>query len=523
VAEACGPGPNRAGALLAPTAAVLASPAMPSVIPTRCGPLWVLLAYGASVMTSSGCLWKNDVNELPLVEIKGPASIHVGEEAKFNARFTNDKTGQMTFEWGKARTCPQDVAAARRTGGERKFGPTISWTIAPETPEPARAGYCTFVIAKDDRGAEGFQRYEVALIDRKLVVSVPAQVMSGLPAQYTAQFSDDATLAGRTQFFWGSASGMLPDVPCQAAYQIALENLSDLVAKTAEWENTASRQPYCVVAIAKDNFDVVYVGRQMVTSIVNGGPPATPRLVSPKDATITASGATVGIFSHVRVAAAQMGELTAGDMLDFTWTVKRPDGTAMPVSGCANATPPNSEICFDVTGVGDHKVDLVTTEAGQTGMGSLPLKVEDRPPCIRMTDPLVPIETGSTTVFSLDGEEKVLKVGQVVDDGDPLPAVGRASEGAFVWSIRLLGPETTSTTTAPFQLLPHAIFSSYTLPAGQFRLGDRVEVRVEYRDRLDISDLQARDLSHCGANDLSCPTKPGGNCFLRVGWKVLYL
>ena len=72
-------------------------------------------------------------------------------------------------------------------------------------------------------------------------------------------------------------------------------------------------------------------------------------------------------------------------------------------------------------------------------------------------------------------------------------------------------------------MLPHAIFNSYTLPAGQFRLGDRVEVRVEYRDRLDISDLKARDLSHCGDNDVSCATKPGSSCFLRVGWKVLYL
>jgi hypothetical protein len=271
-----------------------------------------------------------------------------------------------------------------------------------------------------------------------------------------------------------------------------------------------------VVAVARDNFDVLYVGQQLISNIINGGPPAQPRLVSPKEQ-------PVGIFNRVRLAAAAVGELSPSDVLDFAWTVKRPDGTTMQPPGCDGALPPNSEVCFDVTGAGEYKVDLVTTEAGQMGMGSMPLAVEDRPPCIRMTQPLVPIETGSTTVFSLDGEEKVLKVGQVVDDGDPLPSVGRASEGAFVWSIRLLGPETTSTTTAPFQLLPHAIFDRYTLPAGQFRLGDRVEVRVEYRDRLDLRDLKARDLSHCGANDLSCADKPGGDCFLRVGWKVLYL
>ncbi len=292
--------------------------------------------------------------------------------------------------------------------------------------------------------------------------------------------------------------------------------------KTAEWESLAIRKPYCVVAIAMDNFSTEYTGQQMVINIINGGPPAQPRLVTPKEATVlSAKEATVGIFNHVRFAAAAVGELSPSDVLDFAWTVKRPDGTTMQPPGCDGALPLKSEVCFDVTGEGEYKVDLVTSEAGQTGMGSFALRVEDLPPCIRMTDPLVPIETGSATVFSLDGEEKPLTVGQVVDDGDPLPSVGRASEGAFVWSIRLVDPE--AAVQPSFQILPHAIFQSYTLPAGQFRLGDRVEVRVEYRDRLDVRDLKARDLSHCGFNDISCATKPGGSCFVRVGWKVLYL
>jgi hypothetical protein len=524
VAEACGPGPNRSGALLAPTAAVLASPAMPSVIPTRCGPLWVLLACGAGVMTRSGCLWKDDVNELPLVEIKGPASIHVGEKAEFTARVTNGKTGQMRFEWGKARGCPSDVASARLTGGERQFGSVVQWTIDPSDPPEDKASYCTFVIATDDREAEGLKIHEVSLIDRKLVLTVPAQVTSGMPVTYTARFSDDDTAADRSQFFWSSSwLGMLPDGPCLNAYQDALENQrSAKNVLPAQWANFATRTPYCVVAVARDNFGETFSAQRMITNIINGGPPATPRVVSPKEATIAFSKQpTVAIFSHVRLAAAEMGELGPSDELQFVWAVKRPDGTTMPAPACDGAMPPNSEVCFDVAGAGEYKVDLVTTEAGQTGRGSLNLKVEDGPPCIGLTDPQVPVHTGSTTVFSLDGEEKVLKVGQVVDDGDPLPSVGRASEGAFVWSIRVVNPETT--TEAQFQLLPYAIFNSYTLPAGQYRLGDRVEVRVEYRDRLDVRDLKARDLSHCGPSDLSCATKPGGNCFLRVGWRVLYL
>ncbi len=173
-------------------------------------------------------------------------------------------------------------------------------------------------------------------------------------------------------------------------------------------------------------------------------------MVLPTDATVVDKQATVGIFSHVRLAAAKMGELSpSDDKIQFTWTVRRPDGTTLPALGCANAVPPNSEVCFDVADAGEYKVDLVTTEGGQTGKDWLDLKVEDRPPCIGMTVPQVPVETGSTTVVSLDGEEKVLKVGQVVDDGDPLPSVGRASEGAFVWSIRVVNPETTDGGAVP--------------------------------------------------------------------------
>ena len=126
----------------------------------------------------------------------------------------------MTFEWGKTASCPADVTGARQAAGERKSGAQVTFGIDPETPEPERAGFCLFVIATDDRGAEGFKTHAVTLIDRKLVLTVPAQVTSGMPVKYTAAFSDDPAAAAKSQFFWGSsAAGMLPDGPCQAAEQ----------------------------------------------------------------------------------------------------------------------------------------------------------------------------------------------------------------------------------------------------------------------------------------------------------------
>ena len=310
---------------------------MASMMRPRCGPVWVLLAGGATVMAVSGCLWKDNVNQLPRVMISGPAAVHVGETAKFEAKFTNNEPGQMTYEWGRTPTCPENLDEARQAPGERKFGTPITWRIDPNGLAADNA-YCTFVIATDDRGAVGFQKHAVALVDRKVVLTVPAQVTSGMPARYTAAFSDDAAAAAKAQFFWGVSAA--PGEPCEAAQQSADENRLAAVVKTAEWETDAApRRPYCVVVIAKDSFGELYPASQTITNIINGGPPASPRVVSPKDAMVSPKQALVGIFSQVRVAAAAPGELLPSDVLKFTWTVKRPDGTALPAAGCEGAVP----------------------------------------------------------------------------------------------------------------------------------------------------------------------------------------
>jgi hypothetical protein len=508
------------GAVLAATPAVLASPAMASVKRARFGPLWVLLAGSACVMASSGCLWNDSVNELPRVAITGPPRVHVGEKATFMASLPG-KSG-ATFEWGRNRTCPASAEDAGRVGERLGSAPSVTVTINADAPDQEKTSYCVFVIGRDSLGAQGFQKHEVMLVDRRIVITVPSPLVSGVETELTASFSDDPTLAAQTKFYWGSSAKVMPGNPeaaCEEAGRVADENRVAQTTQTApRFKYKPPRTQGCVVAMATDNFKVDYVGSQKVTNIMNGGPPASPRQASPKEM-------IVGIFSHVRLAAAEMGELNPGDVLDFKWTVKRPDGTDVPHVNCPGVLPTGSEICFDVGGAGEYPVELVTTEAGQTGKGTLKLTVEDRPPCIRMADPKVADGAGFSTVVSLDGEDRVLKIEQVVDDGDPLPPVGRASEGVFVWTIRSLPPEGSTVAPPDFQLLPFAIFSSYTLPASQYRLGDRLEVRVEYRDRLDIKNLKAREesLSHCNPNDLSCPIKPGSDCFLRVGWKVLYL
>jgi hypothetical protein len=454
----------------------------------------------------------DSVNELPRVAITGGPDkdkVHVGEPATFKAAVTNRDSAAVSFVWRKSAACPADLTAAQATGESLGTQPTARWKIVPGEVPDTTDGYCIFVIATDDKGAQGFAARKVSVIDRRLLLSAPTSFTSGVEATFTASFSDDPAAADKAQFVWTLSSlGLPPDGPCQAAEQEAQTRLTAQAFTSAAFTQRASRKPFCVVAIARDSYDVTYTAKLLVSTITNGGPPADPRVVTPLES-------PVGIFSHVRMSAAAMGELEPTDVLKFDWKVLSPAGAPIAFKGCEGAKPDNVDICFDVAGAGNYQVSVTTMEGGLTNTGAKQVEVVDRPPCIRLTEPLLPQTVGVSTVVNLYDQERVLKVEAVEDDGDPMPPLGRASEGMFVWSIRVKGDPT-------FQLLPEAIFSRYAIPARQFRLGDEVEVRVEYRDRLDVSPLTARKLN-CGRDDLSCQSSPDSGCFLRVGWKVLYL
>ena len=190
------------------------------------------------------------------------------------------------------------------------------------------------------------------------------------------------------------------------------------------------RNTFCVVVVARDGFDAVYSAQQMITNVINGGPPVGIRVVSP------AAPAPFGIYSQMRLAAAEPGELSATDVLTFAWKLTGPDGMTVVPPACPDVKPDGAEICFPVTAAGLYRVGLTTTEGtlSRTANPPFDLAVEDRPPCIRQTEPQY---TSAPVLIGLYDQERVFQIREVDDDGDPYPTPQRESQRAFVWSVRL--------------------------------------------------------------------------------------
>ena len=75
-----------------------------------------------------------------------------------------------------------------------------------------------------------------------------------------------------------------------------------------------------------------------------------------------------------------------------------------------------------------------------------------------------------------------------------------------------------------FERRVSAIFDSFTIPAREYQPGDQIEVRVEYWDRLDVEDPQARDFAaRCNPDDPVCELVPSSGCYQWITWTVEYL
>jgi hypothetical protein len=141
-------------------------------------------------------------------------------------------------------------------------------------------------------------------------------------------------------------------------------------------------------------------------------------------------------------------------------------------------------------------------------------QVEDQPPCIRRTSPGF---TESPKIKQLFDQEQKFQVLEVADDGDPLPPPGHDSQSSFTWYIKREGEP-------DFRRLVNATYREHFIPARQYQPGDRIQVRVQYWDRLGLTDPAARSLGHCQAGQAVCAiNKPGSTCYQWVTWEVEYL
>ena len=478
---------------------------------------WVAMASGLG-----GCLLFTDsVNTPPAIRIDGPERLHRGEQARFSAEVTDATRGARRIEWFDGPgPCPADARAAESAGTPRGGQPAMHLGPAGSKPpgsEPAPPPdlYCVWVFVTDADGARGFASWQVAVVNRTLVVQGPAQVTSGQAVTFTASYDEEPAATALSSLSWANRPS------CAEASEAAVEARPERGLVTFRWER-AARRSFCVAVLARDEFDVVHLGTLMVPQgqITVSGPPAAIRMVQPELPVGIASGSvTLGIFTDVRLAAADAGDLDPEETLRFTWKLVRPDGRELVPGECPDARPAGSEICFQPDVRGRYRAEVSVTDGTSTTVAPpLELEVNDRPPCIRETDPLF---SSARKFFEYYDRARIFRVRSVQDDGDPLPPPTRASQRAFRWSLRKHGEPPGRD---GFARRVSATFSDFTIPAREYQPGDRIDVRVEYWDRLDLENPDARDVQNrCDQQAPTCEVVPGSGCYQWITWTVEYL
>ena len=202
--------------------------------------------------------------------------------------------------------------------------------------------------------------------------------------------------------------------------------------------------------------------------------------------------------------------------LSYRWELTDPAGKTTTPPGCP--APNDTDTCFPADVPGPYVVTLFVSIKGASSaepaaMAMHTLTVDqDRPPCIRFDTasprlglPQIPSDYRLPVSFEVT----------VDDDGDPYPEVdGRLSMHEFVWFVR--PPTVTQFVRLGSGSSPQ--LNIHTIKANSYGLGDTVQVRVLYRDRVmrDFKDCETKNPDACALRD----TTP--RCYQWVTWTIQY-
>ena len=458
------------------------------------GALWGLVVSGAS-----GCLlFTDDINMPPMISIDGPTNVRRGPMHMFQARL-NESPATTTVDWRHGATCPADLETAMAVGSGNAAGRGTSTMLqfTNATPGPA----CVWAVARDGRGALGLATKSVTVQDPKLTVMRPSSVAGGEKTLFTATYASEPDT--RADFYWGRSTSGCSDAR-NAALLESTRPPRDEGANRSTYEIPAPFVSFCVAVLARDGYGVQAQAEVMVD-------PADGELAIVRAA--PAGDGPVPVFSQVRLSAGAQGKFLPTQVVQFQWKLTGPSGAALTPVNCEGASPAGVAICLQVPDVGNYRAELTLMD-GAAARPARPLdfKVEDGPPCIRETSPSF---LESPRLVELYDVERVFRVLTVEDDGDPLPPPGHQSVSAFIWSIK-------RAEDTEFRRLVNATSRDYVIRAREYRPGDKVDVRVEYRDRVGVGDDNARSLAGCNPAERTCGVQPGSTCYQRVSWTVEY-
>lgn len=453
----------------------------------------------ACVATSSCILFTDEFNTPPQVKISGPNDLYRGQPAEFIAEVVDGSQGELRIDWSIADDCPRSLEEALqpRPGSFLATGPKSTF------PRDRGAPGCLFVLVTDSAGARGFGTKAVTVKTRALAIERPPMVVGSQAATFTATFADDAGAVSRSAFAWAQATDTAEGMPASTCETALVRARSETPEKAnVSWKATAPHRRYCVAVIARDEFGTITEATLRIDDLVILGPPAKIRIVQPT------TPAPFGLYTEIRLAPADDEELVGGEARVADWQVNVPGGGAIKPKTCTGSK--THEACFAVEAAGDHTVTLAVSENGQTTTATpLTFTVADQAPCIRETKPGL---GNPPRVFGYYDQDQVFSVLQIEDDADPIPFGPRAGQGQFIWSIRAEGATSFVSYVGNFREL--------TIAARRFGLGDRIEVRVQYLDRLDLSMPKARNFEHCQPGDTFCELVPKSGCYHWITWTV---
>ncbi|HEY2903239.1 MAG TPA: hypothetical protein VGL59_21835 [Polyangia bacterium] len=336
---------------------------------------------------------------------------------------------------------------------------------------------------------------------------VPPLVISrGQPATFTATFADDQSQAPAIS--WARVDGGCPDATDRTQWPPSRTTTTMFTV-----DGPMTKVPFCVWAVATDTHGAATAANFAATP-TNHAPTAAIDVVSPTQPPYS--------FLSQFVLSARTNDVDM-DPLMVSWKLgAMPAGSKATLGVCAD-NPKDQFRCLASDLPGDYCVDLTAADASEQATASITLTVlADALPCIDSTMPdylsgplvhLLASDGASTADNSIDS----FAVLRVADDLDSWPS--NSSQLQFSWS--------TARNTDPLVFVG---IGGATLPllTLNFRVGDKVRVRVEIADRNNSKEIQDV-LAGCNDQDVcDAPATraynipPRAGCHLRVTWNVEY-
>jgi hypothetical protein len=432
----------------------------------------------------------------PTVQITGPDQPLYRQKVTFTANVhdPDQSTASLDVAWYVGADCNHATASTPMCRATQVGNDQCGYT--PQTLDSV----CVVVRVTDRYGATATASRvfdvkdspPVAVIERTSPVSTDAILPLFSKLVFSAAKSSDPDPNDALTYQWtitqpdGSALG---DTNCH------LEDRPTTCSFTASIPGKYHVQVTATDAHQMDNsasLDVVIAQDQPPTAVIERTSPSSTTTPLP-------------LFSTLTFSASQSTDpdMVNGDTLTFAWKVTQPDGTDLSAATCPS--PQTPAVCtFTAANPGTYHVQVTATDSSKlSSADSLDVAIApDQPPCIAGFSPA----TLSTIGFA--NQSLTFQVSNVSDDGDPYTGSGPTT-GTFIWSYR------TSTNGAFMRMRNLYNSNRMDFGSGSFVIGDVVQIRVEYHDRV------GRSLSSCDPNADRCELVAG--CAQWVTWTVYFL